>query len=156
MYFNFANVLIFFIFGALFVILNLFLSRVIRPNKPSPEKASTYECGEVPLGGSWIQFNLRFYVIALIFLIFEVEVIFMFPWAVVLKPIGIYALFEMLVFMAILLVGYVYVWRKKDLSWVLVPGVRMEEPAAREPRAPLSDVETSVLDRTGRAEQVAT
>ena len=131
MYFNFGNVLIFFLFGAVFVILNLFMSRLIRPAKPSAEKGSTYECGEIPLGGSWIQFNMRFYVIALVFLVFEVEVIFMFPWAVVLQPIGVYALVEMLLFIAILLVGYAYVWRKGDLDWVMATEVEVNDPASR-------------------------
>ena len=130
MYFNFGNVLIFFLFGAVFVILNLFMSRLIRPAKPSAEKGSTYECGEIPLGGSWIQFNMRFYVIALVFLVFEVEVIFMFPWAVVLQPIGVYALVEMLLFIAILLVGYAYVWRKGDLDWVMASSVEVNDPAS--------------------------
>ncbi len=130
MYFNFGNVLIFFLFGAAFVILNLFMSRLIRPARPSAEKGSTYECGEIPLGGSWIQFNMRFYVIALVFLVFEVEVIFMFPWAVVLQPIGVYALVEMLLFIAILLVGYAYVWRKGDLDWVMATEVEVNDPAS--------------------------
>jgi NADH-quinone oxidoreductase subunit A len=130
-YFDFGNVLIFLLFGALFVIVALFLSRVIRPANPSAEKQSTYECGEIPLGGSWIQFNLRFYVIALVFLIFEVEVIFLFPWAVVLQQIGVYALVEMFIFIGILLVGFAYVWKKRDLDWILVHEVHVRKTATR-------------------------
>lgn len=133
-YFDFGNVLIFLLFAVLFVAVTLFLSRIIRPSEPSEEKASTYECGELPFGGSWIQFNLRFYVIALIFLIFEVEVVFLFPWAVVLTKIGMFALVEMLFFLGILLVGLAYVWRKKDLSWVMIPEARLAEPVRRSPR----------------------
>jgi len=130
-YFDFGNALIFLVFSALFVLLTLLISRIIRPSAPSSAKESTYECGEVPFGGSWIQFNLRFYVIALVFLIFEVEVIFLFPWAVVLRRIGMFALVEMLIFVGILIVGLAYVWRKKDLTWVLAPEARMAESEAR-------------------------
>jgi NADH-quinone oxidoreductase subunit A len=143
-YFDFGNVLIFLLFGALFVIVALFLSRIIRPASPSAEKQSTYECGEIPLGGSWIQFNLRFYVIALIFLIFEVEVIFLFPWAVVLKQIGVYALVEMFIFIGILLVGFAYVWKKRDLDWILVHEVHVRKPATR---AEASDGSRPIDDR---------
>ncbi len=131
MYFDFGNVLIFLLFSVLFVVFTLFLSRIIRPSRPSARKGSTYECGELPFGGSWIQFNIRFYVVALVFLIFEVEVVFLFPWAVVLKQIGMFALVEMLIFLAILMVGLAYVWRKKDLSWVMVPEARLAERAAQ-------------------------
>jgi NADH-quinone oxidoreductase subunit A len=78
---------------------------------------TTYECGEVPLGDTRVRFNIRFYVVALIFLIFDVEVVFLFPWATVFKNLGWFAFFEMLVFLLILFVGYAYVWRKGDLDW---------------------------------------
>ncbi|HQI75044.1 MAG TPA: NADH-quinone oxidoreductase subunit A, partial [Candidatus Latescibacteria bacterium] len=95
---------------------------LFRPANPSAEKLATYECGEIPFGGSWIQFNLRYYLIALVFLIFEVEVVFLYPWAVVLRTIGAFAFWEMIVFLAILLVGFAYVWRKGDLSWFTPSG----------------------------------
>jgi NADH-quinone oxidoreductase subunit A len=129
-HFDFGNALIFFLFGVAFVALSFCISWIIRPNKPSPQKQSTYECGELPLGGSWIQFNMRFYVIALIFIIFEVELIFLFPWAVVLKQIGPFALVEMMIFVGILLVGFAYVWRKGDLDWVRPPDVKAEPSEA--------------------------
>jgi NADH-quinone oxidoreductase subunit A len=116
MLFNFANVLVFLIFGCLFVGLNLLLSRLIQTRNPHPVKLSTYECGELPVGEGWIQFNIRFYVIALIFLIFDVEVIFLFPWAVVFKDLGMFAFVEMMIFVFILLVGLAYVWGKGDLE----------------------------------------
>jgi NADH-quinone oxidoreductase subunit A len=144
-YFNFGNAFIFLLFGATFVVISLFLSSLIRPSTPSAQKQSTYECGEVPLGDSWIQFNLRFYVIALIFLIFEVEVIFMFPWAVVLKPIGAYALVEMMIFLGILLVGFAYVWRKGDLDWVMAPGDNLADSFKRDA---VSDVESDERETT--------
>lgn len=117
MLFNFASILIFLIFGSLFVGVNLLLSRLIQARSPSPGKLSTYECGEIPVGDSWIQFNIRFYVIALVFLIFDVEIVFLFPWAVVFKDLGAFAFIEMMIFVSILLVGLAYVWAKGDLEW---------------------------------------
>ena len=78
----------------------------------------SYECGEVPEGSAWVQFNIRFYVIALIFLIFDVEIVFLFPWAVVYKELGLLAFVEAFLFVLILVIGFVYVWAKGDLDWV--------------------------------------
>ncbi len=103
----------------LFVAISLVLSRLIRPKgRYSPEKYTTYECGENPQGMAWIQFNIRFYVFALIFIIFDVEIIFLLPWAVVFKNLGPFAFLEGLIFVGILVVGLAYVWRKGDLAWV--------------------------------------
>lgn len=114
---NFATVLVFLIFGALFVLINLLLSRLLQIRNPHPMKLSTYECGELPEGDSWIKFNIRFYVVALAFLIFEVEIVFLFPWAVVFKSLGSFAFVEMMIFVFILLVGLAYLWAKGDLEW---------------------------------------
>ena len=86
--------------------------------RKTAEKLQTYECGEVVEGSAWLQFNVRFYVIALIFLIFDVEVVFLFPWAVVFKDMGMVALVEMGIFLSILIVGLAYVWVKSDLDWI--------------------------------------
>ncbi len=118
MLFHFANVLIFVIVGCLFVVLNLTVSRLLQTKLFSGEKYMPYECGEDPIGDTRIKFNTRFYVIALIFLIFDVEVVFLLPWAVVFRGIGYIAFLEMLVFIAILLVGLAYVWAKGDLEWI--------------------------------------
>jgi NADH-quinone oxidoreductase subunit A len=118
MLFNFANVLIFLIVGSLFVVLNLTISRLLHTKIFSSEKYIPYECGEDPVGDTRIKFNTRFYVIALIFLIFDVEAVFLFPWAVVFRDFGLFAFLEMLVFIAILLVGLAYVWAKGDLEWI--------------------------------------
>ena len=118
MLFNFANVLIFLIVGSLFVVLNLTISRLLHTKLFSSEKNIPYECGEDPIGDTRIKFNTRFYVIALIFLIFDVETVFLFPWAVVFRKLGLFAFVEMLVFIAILLVGLAYVWAKGDLEWI--------------------------------------
>ena len=74
----------------------------------------SYECGELPEGSAWIKFNIRFYIIALIFIIFDVEVIFMFPWAVVFQDLGLLAFVEMAIFLIILLIGLAYVWKRSD------------------------------------------
>ena len=90
----------------------------IRPSRFSEEKLTTYECGENPSGPAWIQFNIRFYVFALIFIIFDVEAVFLLPWAVVFRELGLLAYVEGLVFIGILVVALAYVWRKGDLEWV--------------------------------------
>jgi NADH-quinone oxidoreductase subunit A len=117
MYFDFATAFIFLLIGVAFVGINLLISRLLQPRHPTAIKLSTYECGELPVGQSWIQFNNRFYVIALVFLIFDVEIAFLFPWAVVFKSLGLFAFIEAVIFIGILLVGLAYVWRKGDLAW---------------------------------------
>jgi NADH-quinone oxidoreductase subunit A len=94
------------------------LWKVLRPERLSEEKAMTYECGEDPVGNAWIQFNIRFYVFALIFIVFDVEAVFLLPWAVVFRDLGTLAYVEGLVFIGILVVALAYVWRKGDLAWV--------------------------------------
>ena len=91
---------------------------VLRPRRFSEEKLTTYECGEDPTGNAWIQFNIRFYVVALVFIVFDVEAIFMLPWATVFRELGLLAYVEGLVFIGILIVALAYVWRKGDLAWV--------------------------------------
>ncbi len=127
---SFTPILIFFIAGAAFVVAALLASRLLAPSKPNPIKNSTYECGEEPVGTPWIRFNTRFYVIALIFLVFDVEVLFLFPWAVSLKKLGLFAWVDMAVFIVILGVGLAYVWGKGDLDWV-----RPKDSSSGAPRA---------------------
>ncbi|MCX5779099.1 MAG: NADH-quinone oxidoreductase subunit A [Elusimicrobia bacterium] len=93
------------------------MSYLIAPDKPSKEKLSTYECGEPPVGFAWVQYNVRYYIFVLMFLIFDVETIFLFPWAVSFRDIGMIALTEMFVFLSILLLGLAYAWRKGALEW---------------------------------------
>ncbi len=114
---DFGRVFIFFILGAIFVAGGLVTSWLLRPHRPYPGKLTSYECGEEPLGDSWVRFNIRFYVVALIFIIFDVEIVFLFPWALVYKQLGLFAFIEMMVFIAILMVGFAYVWAKGDLEW---------------------------------------
>ena len=113
-----SSILVFLLVIVGFLAFNLVLWWAIRPSRYSEEKLTTYECGENPTGSAWIQFNIRFYVFALIFIVFDVEAVFLLPWAVVFKELGMLAFLEGLVFIAILVVALVYVWRKGDLEWV--------------------------------------
>ncbi len=119
---DFSNVFVFLAIGIIFVGITLLLARLVRPAEPNMIKMSNYECGEEPIGHSWITFNIRFYVIALIFVIFDVEVVFLFPWAVVFRSIGWIAFMDVLVFIVILLVGFAYVWSMGDLDWIKALG----------------------------------
>ena len=118
MYRDFGTVLVAAILGIIIVAVPLIVQSLVAPSKKSKEKLETYECGEESEGSAWLQFNIRFYVIALIFLIFDVEVVFLFPWAVVFKELGLLAMVEMAIFLVILIVGLAYVWVKADLNWV--------------------------------------
>ena len=119
---SFTPILLFFLAALGMVFAAVTVSRLIAPRKPNPVKNSTYECGEEPVGSPWVRFNTRFYVIALIFLVFDVEVLFLYPWAINLKELGLFAWVEMAVFIAILAVGLAYVWAKGDLEWVRPKG----------------------------------
>jgi NADH:ubiquinone oxidoreductase subunit 3 (subunit A) len=119
MLFGFSSVLVFLGVGFVLLAVALILSRLLQPEgKDAADKYIPYECGEVPQGIAWIRFNIRFYVCALIFIIFDVEIIFLLPWAVVFKTLGPFAFVEGLIFIAILAIGLAYVWRKGDLAWI--------------------------------------
>jgi NADH-quinone oxidoreductase subunit A len=137
---EFGEILLFIIGGSLFIIGTLFVSRLIRPNRPSPEKLSSYESGEEAIGPAWIQFNIRFYVVALVFLLFEVEIIFLFPWATVFankKLInetdglwGWFAVIEAVIFILVLALGLAYAWAKGHLDWIKPNPARTEFQSA--------------------------
>ena len=126
------SITIFAAFGAAFVFLNLAVGAFVRPKVPNAEKSAIYECGEPSIGSSWVQFDLRFYIVALVFLIFDVEVALFYPWAVAfggavelarelgqtLFQIRLIALVDMLFFFGVLLVGFAYLWRFGYLDWV--------------------------------------
>ncbi len=121
--FHFANVLLFTVTAVLFVFGSLLIGRFLRPHAPTREKSMIYECGEKPIGQAWFNFNPRFYLIALVFVIFEVEIAFMYPVASVYRWFvehgrGLAAFFEIFVVIAILAVGLAYVWAMGDLEWV--------------------------------------
>jgi len=140
---EFGKILIFLITGIILVGLIFFLNRLIAPNNPTPEKLTSYECGEEPTGNAWLPFNSRFYVIALIFLLFDVEMVFIFPWATVFGSHeiiaadarwGWFSLAEMFIFLGILILGLIYVWVKGDLDWIkpkpVVPTTNTNIPAS--------------------------
>ena len=118
---GFYNAFWFLLIGVGFVLVNLWLSSLIRPADPLPEKLLPYECGEESSGTGFVRFNSRFYIIGLVFLIFDIETVFIFPWAVILKGAGAFVLIEMVIFLAILVVGLVYAWGKGDLEWLRQP-----------------------------------
>ena len=119
MYQDFLPIIIFTVLAAILIGLPLALQYLLSPRKnKGGEKLTSYECGEIPEGSAWVQFNIRFYVIALIFLIFDVEIVFLFPWAVVYQELGLLAIIEAFLFVLILVVGFIYVWVKGDLDWV--------------------------------------
>ena len=115
---GYLAVLSFLVVGTGIVLFTFFFSRLIRPRNPYPAKGINYECAEEPIGDSWFQFNNRFYIFALIFVIFDVEVVFLFPWAVAFGHLGLFALVEMILFIAILFFGLYYAWKKGALKWV--------------------------------------
>ncbi|HVM96060.1 MAG TPA: NADH-quinone oxidoreductase subunit A [Candidatus Acidoferrales bacterium] len=138
MQFQFANVLVFFGLGVLFVVGMLALGSLLRPDNPETLKLSTYECGEPPTGSAWINFNIRFYMVALIFVIFDVEIAFVYPIAVVYKEWvkqgrALYAIGEVGVFLAILFVGLVVVWTKGDLEWLKKVPAESESERSKAP-----------------------
>lgn len=135
MHFQFANVLVFFVLSFVFVGALLALASLLRPSNPEPIKLTTYECGEPPTGGAWINFNIRFYLVAIVFVIFDVEIAFIYPVAAVFKEwvnngYGLFALVEIALFLTILFVGLAYVWAKGDLDWLK----RVRESGARPER----------------------
>ncbi|MGC8834950.1 MAG: NADH-quinone oxidoreductase subunit A [Armatimonadota bacterium] len=116
---DYLVVAVFLIVGIVFVAVTLGFAWLLRekPKYISPAKLAPYECGEHPIGQAWSQYYVRYYIFALIFVIFDVEVVFLFPWALVLKELGLFAFAEMVVFLAILLAGLYYAWRKGILKW---------------------------------------
>jgi NADH-quinone oxidoreductase subunit A len=132
MLFDFTNVLVFLALGLVLSGLMLGLGALLRPSNPHASKLSTYECGEPPSGPAWINFNIRFYLIALVFVIFDVELAFVYPVAAVFrdwvaKGQGPFVFVELGLFLVILMVGLVYVWAKGDLEWLKrLPAARPE------------------------------
>ena len=119
MYQDFLPIIIFTTLAVVLIGLPLGLQFLLSPrDNKGGEKLISYECGEIPEGSAWVTFNIRFYVIALIFLIFDVEIVFLFPWAVVYQELGLLAFIEAFLFVLILLVGFAYIWAKGDLDWV--------------------------------------
>jgi NADH-quinone oxidoreductase subunit A len=140
-YFDFANVLVFFVVGLGFIVMNLALAWVLRPKgEKSPGKIAIYECGEPTIGQAWVRFDIRFYTVALTFVVFDIEIALLFPWAAVFRDMvregqGWLAFLEVGAFLVVLAAGLVYVWAHGDLDWTQ-PGIA--EPAAAKPIAPIT------------------
>ena len=111
------TIAVFVIIGIVFPLITFFANWVLAPQKPGENKLKPYECGEEPIGPAWVQYNVSYYLFALIFVIFDVEVMFMIQWAVVFRSMGWTALLEMALFIGILLVGFAYAWKKNALRW---------------------------------------
>jgi len=136
--FDFANVLVFAVVSVLFVFAMVGLGALVRPRFPSKPKSQIYECGEVPIGTAWFNFNPRFYIVALVFVIFEVEIALMLPVVLVFKSFvargfGALAFLEVLAFLLILAVGLAWVWAKGDLDWIKRLVTTADRDASRAP-----------------------
>ena len=115
---EYAPVFIFLVLAALFPAATLVIAWVLRPSSPNQVKQEAYECGVPPSGEARSRYPIRFYIIAVLFVVFDVETIFLFPWAVKYRQLGLLGFTTMVLFLGILLVGYVYAWKKKALTWV--------------------------------------
>jgi NADH-quinone oxidoreductase subunit A len=115
---NYLIVAVFLLLGILLPMVALTAGRILRPNRPTKEKQTTYESGIEPFQDSRVQFNVRYYMFALMFVIFDVETVFLYPWAVAYDELGFFALIEMMIFIVMLLIGLIYAWKKKVLKWM--------------------------------------
>jgi NADH-quinone oxidoreductase subunit A len=115
---NYVPIFIFLAVVGTLIPVTLIVARVVRTQNPNRTKLMPYECGIDPVGDARGRYTVRFYIIAILFVIFDVETIFLFPWAVKFKSLGVFGLIEILIFLAILIVGYVWVWKKGALEWV--------------------------------------
>jgi NADH:ubiquinone oxidoreductase subunit 3 (subunit A) len=109
---------LFLVIGIIVPVVPLLIARFISPRKPNPIKQSTYECGIETVGDSWVQFKVQYYIFALVFLVFDVETVFLFPWALTLNQLPLFVTLEGVLFIGILVAGLVYAWRKGMLEWV--------------------------------------
>jgi NADH-quinone oxidoreductase subunit A len=117
-YEHYIPVIAFMVVGVLIPAGAMIMSWLIRTKNPYPEKLTTYECGEEPIGKAQMQFDVQYYIYALLFVVFDVETVFLYPWAVVFTDIGMIAVVEMVIFIAMLVVALVYAWKKGILEWV--------------------------------------
>lgn len=163
MYFDYLNVLVFAAVGLVFVSANILIASVVRPARKTDEGLETYECGELTIGDAWVRFDIRYYTVALVYVVFAVEIAFLFPWALVLKEamagtgaaegleIGVFALLEGFAFVTILFLGLAYVWAKGDLDWVLAYDGEGYKPKTRV-SVPLRTVVDIEAEREAAAE----
>jgi NADH-quinone oxidoreductase subunit A len=111
------SLLVLFAFAGIVVLALLFISQKVGPKKPNPAKAEPFESGNAPRGDARVRFSVKFYLVAMLFLIFDIEVVFLYPWAIYFRNLGIFGLVEMGIFLGILIIGFVYIWRKGALEW---------------------------------------
>lgn len=143
MFFDFANVFIFIILGLAMTFVIITVSKILAPRvQDNPDKFTTYECGERPVGSAWILFNFRFYAVALAFLIFDIELAFVFPCIVIFKKwlkggVGFLALIEVVVFVFVLFLGLIYMWSRGDLKWTKEVPEELEEGLILEEERPI-------------------
>ncbi|MCF6323940.1 MAG: NADH-quinone oxidoreductase subunit A [Gammaproteobacteria bacterium] len=114
---NYLPILVFLIMGALFGLMPMMAGFMVGPNRPDSEKLSPYECGFEAFEDSRMKFDVRYYLVAILFIIFDLEIAFLFPWAIVLDEVGMYGFLAMVVFLAVLVVGFIYEWKKGALEW---------------------------------------
>jgi NADH-quinone oxidoreductase subunit A len=114
---NYLPILVFLLVGLIFGMVPIGMGYLLGPRRPDPEKLSPYECGFEAFEDSRMKFDVRYYLVAILFIIFDLEIAFLFPWGVVLKDVGWLGFFAMLLFLAILVVGFIYEWKKGALEW---------------------------------------
>jgi NADH-quinone oxidoreductase subunit A len=114
---GYLPILILILLAAGFALLSIGLSSAVGPRRPNPVKLSPYECGVTPVGTAREPFPMKFYLVAMLFIVFDIEVVFLYPWAVVFRQLGLFGLVEMGVFLAILGLGLLYAWGKRGLEW---------------------------------------
>jgi NADH-quinone oxidoreductase subunit A len=115
---NYIPIFLFIAVVGVLIPITLIAAKLVRPENPHRTKLMPYECGIDPVGSSRGRYTVRFYIVAILFVVFDVETIFLFPWAVKFKALGVFGLVEMLIFLAILIVGYIWIWTKGALDWV--------------------------------------
>ncbi len=114
---NYLPVLLFILVGIAFGFLPILMGRMLGPHRPNPEKLSAYECGFEPFEDARMKFDVRYYLVAILFILFDLEIAFLFPWAIVLKEIGMFGFVAMMIFLGVLVVGFIYEWKKGALEW---------------------------------------
>jgi len=114
---NYLPILVLLVISTVLAAVVILISTFLGPRRPTPRKLQPYESGMTPLGSAQRRMPIKFYLVAVLFILFDVEIIFLYPWAVTFRQLGLFGLIEMVIFVAILLVGYVYAWKKGALEW---------------------------------------
>ncbi len=167
MYFDYLTVLVFAAVGLVFVFANMLIASFIRPKRKTDVGLETYECGEDTIGSAWFQFDIRYYTVALVYVVFAVEIAFLFPWALVLgesvsdtgaaagKGIGVFALVEGAIFIVILFLGLAYVWVKGDLDWVVHWDRREYSPPSTPIKIEIASSDVTSAEGSGDGDETA-